>query len=54
MKKPRGILCPKCASPMRVHSTKRPTAGLVVRYRKCPACSAMSRTEERVRLIGGK
>lgn len=44
----RGIVCRACRGvPLKVYRTRRPAAGLVVRYRVCPACGYRCATEER-------
>lgn len=43
----RGFGCP-CGGEVRVTSVRKPSRGLVVRYRRCLACGSRVVTEERV------
>jgi transcriptional regulator NrdR family protein len=46
----KGIVCPKCREEGRtvIETVRRPTPGLVVRYRVCKKCLTRIVTEERV------
>lgn len=44
----RGFTCPHCpGARLFVYKSRRPCAGRVVRYRKCPSCPFRTTTEER-------
>lgn len=50
---PKGFACANCRGVrLFVYRTRRPCAGLVVRYRECSACGARVVTEERIRPAG--
>lgn len=45
---PRGLYCPACRGVrLTVVKTYRPSAGVLVRYRKCVECRTRLKTEER-------
>lgn len=46
-KKPKGVLCPACAVPTRVHSTRQRADGSTVRVRVCRTCGHRQKTFER-------
>lgn len=46
MSKRRGYIC--CGVPMIAESTRKPSAFLIVRYRKCLCCGTRITTEERI------
>jgi hypothetical protein len=43
----KGFFCPDCKVPFDLHTTRKPAAGLVVRYYRCLTCPQRDVTEER-------
>ncbi|AMV23770.1 hypothetical protein VT84_05115 [Gemmata sp. SH-PL17] len=46
--RPRGLSCARCRGSLQVYRTTKPTADLVVRYRRCKTCGTRTVSEERM------